>query len=121
MLNITAWIGQVLLAATLLWAAYMKWFQPADQLALMWPWTADNPMLTRITGVFDVLGGLGLVLPTALRIRPILTVYAAYGIIALMLAAIIFHISRGEASQTGFNVFVILLTGFVAWVRRGRR
>jgi VIT1/CCC1 family predicted Fe2+/Mn2+ transporter len=117
-LNIAAWIGQVLLAVTLVWAAYMKLFQPIDQLAQMWPWTGDNPTLTKITGVFDGLGGLGLVLPMALRIKPVLTFYAALGIMALMLSAIVFHVSRGESSQVGFNVFVVVLAGFIAWVRR---
>jgi putative oxidoreductase len=116
-LNIATWLCQFLLALTFVWAASVKLFQPIDQLAQMWPWTADNPTLTRITGVFDLLCGLGLVLPAALRIRPILTTYAAYATIAIMVAAIVFHVSRGEASQIGFNVFVLLMAGFIAWVR----
>lgn len=116
-LNIASWICQLLLTATLVWAAGMKLFQPIDQLAQMWPWVGDNPTLTKITGIFDLIGGLGLTLPAALRIRPSLTVYAAYGVIALMVAAIVFHILRGEGSQIGFNVFVVLVAGFVAWVR----
>ncbi|RYU93621.1 DoxX family protein [Emticicia agri] len=115
--NIIVWICQLLLAVTLLWAAAMKWLKPIDELALMWPWTADNPTLTRITGLFDLLGGLGILLPSTLRIRPALTIYAAYGIIALMLTASIFHIARGEASQIGFNLLVIAMAGFIAWAR----
>ena len=116
-LNIATWIAQLLLTATLVWAAGMKLFQPIDQLAQMWPWTGDNPTLTKVTGIFDLLGGLGLVLPAALRIKPVLTVYAANGVIALMVAAIAFHVSRGEGSQIGFNVFVVLVAAFIAWVR----
>lgn len=119
-LNIASWICQTLLAFTFVCAAGMKLFQPIDELAKMWPWTADNPALTRVTGVFDLLAGLGLVLPTAIRIRPVLTIYAAYTAVVLMIAAIIFHVSRGEASQIGFNVFVIVLLVFVAWVRSGK-
>ncbi len=116
-LNIATWICQILLSLTLLWAAYMKLFTPIEELAKMWPWTADNVSLTKITGIVDLLGGLGIILPSALRIKPQLTIYAGYGIIALMIAASIFHISRGEASQIGFNIFVILMTGFIVWVR----
>ena len=116
-LNIASWVCQILLALTFVWAAGMKLFQPIEELAQMWPWTADNPTLTRITGVFDLLAGLGLVLPAAFRIRPVLTLYAAYGTIALMIAAIVFHVSRGEASQIGFNVFVLVAAMFIAWVR----
>ncbi|MBA4851369.1 DoxX family protein [Emticicia sp. BO119] len=117
LLNMTSWLCQILLSITFIWAAGMKWFEPMDQLAQMWPWTADNPLLTKITGVFDFAAGLGLVLPMALLIRPVLTLYAACGTLALMLAAIVFHVSRGESSQIGFNVFVLLMAGFIAWVR----
>ncbi|WP_259016675.1 DoxX family protein [Emticicia fluvialis] len=116
--NMAAWLCQILLSAGFLWAAYMKLFQPIDQLAQMWPWTGDNPTLTRVAGVVDLLGGLGIILPTALRIKPVLTLYAAYGTILLMLAAGAFHISRGEASQIGFNIFFAALAVFVAWARR---
>lgn len=116
-MKIALWIAQILLAVTLVWAAYTKLFTPTDELAAMWPWTADNPGLVKITGVFDLLGGLGLVFPVLLNIQPRLTVYAAYGVIVLMIAAIIFHISRGEVSNTGFNFVVIALAGFIAWGR----
>jgi putative oxidoreductase len=117
-LNISALVCQILLSAGFLWAAYMKLFQPIDELAKMWPWTGDNPTLTKVAGVVDLLGGLGIILPAALGIKPKLTRYAAYGTILLMIAASAFHISRGEASAIGFNIFFAALAGFVAWVRR---
>ncbi|PLK44452.1 DoxX family protein [Emticicia sp. TH156] len=116
--NLAAWLCQILLSAGFLWAAYLKLFQPIDQLAQMWPWTGDNPTLTRVAGLVDLMGGLGIILPTALRIKPILTLYAAYGTILLMLAASAFHISRGESSQIGFNIFFAALAALVAWARR---
>ncbi len=116
-LNILFWTAQSLLAITLLWASVMKLFQPAATLAEMWPWTADNPGLVKLTGILDLLAGIGLIVPALLRIYPKLTVYAAYGTIALMIAAAVFHIVRGEASQIGVNVFVAALAGFIAWGR----
>src|SRR5688572_13083325 len=92
------WIAQVILSASLIWAASMKLFQPADKLAAMWPWTAEHPVLVKLTGVIDLLAGVGLVLPGLFRIQPKLTLFAAWGTIALMAAASIFHISRGEAA-----------------------
>ncbi|MGZ3931640.1 MAG: DoxX family protein [Bacteroidia bacterium] len=114
-LNIFLWIAQALLAVTFLWAGSMKLFNPDG---LPWPWIKENPGLVKITGVFDLLAGLGLVLPALLRIQPKLTVYAAYGTIALMIAASVFHISRGEASQIGFNIFVAATAVFIAWGRQ---
>lgn len=112
------WIAQILLSASLIWAASMKLFQPADKLAAMWPWTAEHPVLVKLTGVIDLLAGVGLVLPGLLRIQPKLTLYAAWGTIILMAAATIFHISRGDAAQISVNVFFAAVAGFVVWGRR---
>ncbi len=73
--------------------------------------------LVRALGMIDLLGALGLILPALLRISPILTPWAAVGVIALMLCAIVFHISRGEASDIGINIFSVLLAVYVAWGR----
>ena len=117
-LNISLWIAQGLLALTLVWAAGMKLFQSPEKLAEMWPWTADNPGLVKITGVLDLLAGLGLILPGILKWNFKLTMAAAMGIALLMISAIVFHVSRGEVSQIGFNVFVALTAGFITWGRR---
>ena len=114
-MNIALWIVQILLSVTFIWAGATKLLDPAQ---LPWPWISENPGLVKLTAVFDLLAGIGLVLPALLRIQPKLTIYAAYGAIALMTAAIIFHVSRGEGSQTGFNIFVVLAAAFVAWGKR---
>lgn len=114
-LNVVLWTTQILLAVTFIWAGSMKIFNPDE---LPWPWVKENPNLVTITGVFDLLAGLGLVLPAMLRIQPRLTVYAAYGTVLLMIAASIFHISRGEGSQIGFNIFVLVCAIFIAWGRQ---
>ncbi|WDF55588.1 DoxX family protein [Mucilaginibacter sp. KACC 22063] len=114
-INILLWVAQGVLAIILLWVGSMKLFKPEG---LPFPWIKENPELVIITGIVDLLGGLGIVLPVALRIRSGLTVWAAYGIIALMIVAMIFHISRGEAQNIGVNIFFLLLAVFVAWGRR---
>lgn len=119
-MNIILWTAQVILAATFFWAAYMKLVQPAEQLATMWPWTKNNEMLVTISGIADLLAAIGLILPGILRTLPKLTIYACFGILTLMTAAIIFHVSRGEASQIGINIFVAGLTVFVVWGRMRR-
>lgn len=116
-LNLLLWIAQALLAGSLAWASTMKLVQPADKLAEMWTWTIGNSQLVMFTGIVDGLAAIGLVLPALLRIQPKLTVYAAYGTILLMIAAGIFHVMRGEASQIGVNVVFAALAGFIAWGR----
>jgi uncharacterized membrane protein len=110
-INILLWIGQGLLAITFSWAALMKLFKPED---LPFLWVKGNDKLVLITGIVDLLGGLGIILPTLLRIRPKLAIFAAYGIVALMIIAIIFHIWRGETKDIGFNIFILLTAIFVA-------
>lgn len=68
----------------------------------------------------SALGGLGLLLPSSSRIKPGLTVLAALGCAVLMGAAILFHLSRGEAASTPFNVLLAALALFVAWGRRSK-
>lgn len=117
-MHIVLWVLQVLLAATLIWAAFAKLFQPIAQLRTMWPWTGEiSPALVRSTGVIDLLGALGVLLPSLFRFKPILTPIAAFGIVLLMISASIFHISRGEASQIDFNLVFGLIAGFVAYGR----
>lgn len=114
-MNRILWVAQGLLALTLMWAGFMKIAQPEE---LPFPWLKDNTQLVVITGVIDILGGVGIVLPALLRIQPKLTIFAAYGIIALMISASIFHVSRGEAKDIGFNIFMLLTAAFVAWGRQ---
>lgn len=113
-LHVFLWLFQVLLAVTFIWAGGMKLFQPNE---LPWPWIKANPGLTVVSGIFDLLAAIGLILPSLLRIQPKMTVYAALGTIALMITASIFHISRGEGNQIGFNIFVLFAAVFIAWGR----
>lgn len=116
-LNVLLWIAQGLIALTLIWAAYAKLLQPIEETAKMLPWALDNPKLLTFTGIIDLLGGIGIILPAALKIQPKLSVYAAYGTIVLMIAASIFHVSRGESSLIGMNIFFFMLAVFVVWGR----
>jgi hypothetical protein len=121
MLRIVLLLAQWLLASGMIWAACMKWFKPASELAAMWPWTGQIlPVLVKLTGLVDLLGGLGLILPGLLRISPRLTVIAATGVVLLMICASVFHISRGEGNLIGVNVVFALLAAFVAWGRSTR-
>lgn len=117
-MHILLWIAQILLGLTLIWAAYAKLAQPIDQLEAMWPWTGSvSPAFVRLTGVIDLLGALGVLLPTLFRFKPILTPIAATGIVLLMISASVFHICRGEASQIGFNIIFGVIAAFVAYGR----
>lgn len=114
-LNKVLWVVQVFLALTFFWAGGMKIFQP---YSLPFPWVKDQTRLVFITGIIDLLAGAGMLLPSLLRILPRLTLGAAYGIVLLMISAIIFHVSRGETKDIGFNILVLFLAIFIAWGRQ---
>lgn len=116
-INIILWIAQGFLALTMFWAGFMKIFIPDG---LPFPWLKGNANLVLFTGVIDLLAGIGIVLPALLRVKTEMTVFTAYGIIILMIAASIFHISRGEAKEIGFNIFMLFIAVFVAWGRHKR-
>lgn len=111
------WFAQGGLAFFLLWGAYMKLGMPVAEAAKMAPWVAEQPGLATFTGVVDLLGGLGILLPGLLRIRPRLSVWAAVGILALQVLAMGFHLMRGEAMALPMNIVLLALAGFVLWGR----
>ena len=115
--NILLWLAQLIVAAMFFFGFYAKVLQPVEEAAKMLPWVMEQPSLASFTGIVDLLGALGLILPALLRIQPKLTIYAAYGGMLLMIAAIIFHVSRGETEAIGFNFFLMALLGFIIWGR----
>lgn len=120
-LHIALWVTQVVVAAGLIWGGMMKLSKPLAQLAAVWPWTAQVPVaLLQLTGVLDLLGAAGLILPSLFRIQPKLTSIAAIGVIVLMICASVFHIVRGEASVIGVNIVFALMAAFIAWGRLRR-
>lgn len=118
MINILLWISQGILAFMFFWAGYVKVFQSVEQMTEMMAWAPEVPLLfIRFLGICELLGGFGLILPSLLRIKPKLTIWAATGCSVLMLCAIIFHLSRGEVSEIGLNIGLGLMGIFIIWGR----
>ena len=120
-LNVALWVVQTLLALTFAGTGIWKLLTPIPELGAKMPWMGQvSPGFLYATAVFDLLGGLGLLLPSVTRVMPGLTVLAALGCAALQASAIVFHVSRGEAANTPFNVLLVALSLFVAWGRRSK-
>ena len=113
------WIVQVLLALLFLFAGGTKLVLPLDVLTAMGsPNQIQLPgLLLRFIGVAEVLGGLGLVLPALLRIKPGLTPLAAVGLALIMLGAVALTIASGEAAQAVVPLITGILLAFVAYGR----
>jgi hypothetical protein len=120
-MNVALWIVQGLLALTFVGTGLWKLLTPVSLLAAKFAWMGEVSFaFLYATAVFDLLGGLGVLLPSLTRIKPGLAVLGALGCAALMAGAIVFHLSRGEAANTPFNFFLIALSLFVAWGRRSK-
>jgi uncharacterized membrane protein YphA (DoxX/SURF4 family) len=121
-MNVFLWIVQIALAAAFVLAGVMKATQPKEKLQSNLPWVEDFSAGTvRLIGVAELLGGLGLVLPAATGIGPVLTPIAATCLAVVMVLAAITHIRRREPSGVAINAVLFLLAAVVAWGRFGPR
>src|SRR5947207_12686764 len=117
-MNIVLWIVQILLALVFAMAGIMKVTRPFEKLAENMKWAKDvGPRGVRLIGVLEILGAIGLILPAVTGILPWLTPVAAACLALTMIGAMITHGRRGEYSQIGINVVLLLLTLFVAYGR----
>jgi len=118
--NIVTWVLQSLLALAFLAAGAMKASQPKEKLEPTMGWVADftQPMV-RFIGAVEILAALGLVLPAATGIAPVLTPLAASGLVIVMIGAIVTHARRRESQLVAVNVVLLLLAAVIAWARFG--
>lgn len=108
------WIIQVVLALIFLFAGSMKLIVPIEQMK----GPVQLPgLFLRFIGVCEVLGGIGLVLPGLLRIRPGLTPLAAAGLVIIMIGATVTTIMGGQAAIAILPFAVGVLLAVVAWGR----
>ena len=114
-MNIVLWILQVLLALAFLAHGWLFLAPPPEIAAKM------NESLPRwfqlFLGVAEILAGLGLTLPGLTRIKPWLVVWAAGGIMIVMVSATIFHVMRGEISSAIVTLVLLAIATFVAYMR----
>lgn len=120
-LRLGLWIVQLLLAMFFCMAGVTHGIKPLDEAAKMATWIPSvPPALVRFIGYAELAGALGLVVPAATRIMPVLTPWAAVGLATIMLLAVPFHIMRGETNVIGLHIVVAALAAFVAWGRFNR-
>lgn len=119
-MNVFLWVLQIVLAAMFLTAGVMKATQPKDKLAEKLPWVEDFCAGTvRFIGVVELLAAIGLVLPAATGIAPVLTPLAATGLAVVMLLAANTHRRRHETTAIVFNAALFVAAVVVAWGRFG--
>jgi len=113
-MNIALWIVQGLLALMFIFAGSMKAFQ-YEKAKTYLPWAKEYSRgYVFFIGISEVLGGIGLILPYAIGVVPVLTSIAAIALAVVMILALIFHLKRKEHQGIAMNLILLALTIFVA-------
>jgi uncharacterized membrane protein YphA (DoxX/SURF4 family) len=114
-MNIVLWVLQILLALLFLFSGVMKFLMPYDEMVKQMPVALPHWFILFI-GVCEILGGLGLVLPWLLKIRPSLTPLAAWLLVVIMIGAVVIS-AMGGISMAIVPFVTGLLLAFVGYGR----
>jgi uncharacterized membrane protein len=116
-MNIFLWVLQILIGVYFIFVGVMHFVIPPG-LPEMMAWMYElSPGLHLFSGLAEILGGLGLILPSVTKIQTRLTYYAGFGLVLVMVGAIVWHLQRGETSNIMFNVILAIIAGFIAYGR----
>ena len=117
-MSILFWICQAVAGAMFIMAGVMKSTQPKEKLAPKMPWVNDySAGSVKMVGISELLGGIGLIVPWATGILPILTPVAAAALGLIMILAAIYHFRRNEMKAVVFNIVLFLILALVVYGR----
>jgi succinate dehydrogenase/fumarate reductase cytochrome b subunit len=115
-LNRALWIVQILLAALFLFSGAAKFFTPAEQMTQGMPaWMSIS--FLHFIGVCEMLGGIGLILPGLLHIKPGLTPLAAACLTIIEIGATVVTVMAGMIATALIPLVTTVLAAFVAYGR----
>jgi DoxX-like family len=123
-LNLALWIVAGILAVAFLVSSSTKLFVPKEKLAGMGgaasKWVEDfSPGSLKAIGAIEFLAAVGLIVPAALGIAPVLVPLAATGAVLLFVGAVIMRLRRGERATVIPDLVYLAMAAFVAWGRFG--
>ncbi|MFG3289074.1 DoxX family protein [Streptomyces sp. NPDC048179] len=122
-MNFALWAAAALLALSFLAVGATKLAQPKEAFitSASMAWARDFAAgAIKTIGLLEILGAIGLTLPAAVDIAPVLVPLAAAGLAPTMVGAAITHGRRKESLSAVLNLLLLGLAVFVAWGRFGR-
>lgn len=121
-MNLALWIIAGLLAVVMLVGSASKLFVAKEKLAAApgGGWTGDASVgFIRTLGALEVLAAVGLLLPAAVGVAPVMVPVTAVCVVLLMVGAMITHGRRHEVTFVMLNLVYLALAALVAWGRFG--
>ena len=113
MMDTVIWVVQGILAAVFVFSGGMKLLAFDRYITMVEERSGRDAGLSRplmtVVGISEVAGGLGLVLPWATGIMPVLTPLAALGLAVIMAGATNYHRRRGEPPLPTVVLFLLAL------------
>ena len=117
-LTIALWSAQIFLAVVFTAAGAFKVFVAPAALLAKAPDLATLPLpLVRFIGIAELAAAVGLILPAATRIAPILTPIAAACVMPILAGAMVFNVKAGHVSSLLLAAACAALAFFVARTR----
>ena len=114
-MNIVLWILQILLAAAFFAHGWILLWPPPEIAAQM---NAELPRWFWIfLGIAEIAAAIGITLPGVTKIFPRVVVWAASGIVFVMVSATIWHVVRGEISSAAITLVLLGMASYVAYMR----
>ena len=113
------WIFQSILAVAFFYSGFSKAFLSKQKaLSLGQTGVADISLSQmRFIGFAELLGVLGIIVPWATRIAPVLTPVAAVCFAVIMVLAARIHYQLKEPKNVTTNIFLLILSLLVAYFR----
>ncbi|MFZ3454053.1 DoxX family protein [Arthrobacter sp. 7Tela_A1] len=114
------WVAEIVLALLYLGLGVMRLVQPYDKLVRVLRWPADYPAwAVKLIGLAEILGALGLIIPAAADVAPVLTPVAACALAVMMAGAVVVHLRRRERQRVALPCILLAVNVFIAIGRFG--
>ncbi len=113
-MDIALWILQGFLAVIFLIAGAIKVIKSKDELKVLGGEKMNcvdsiSAVSVKLIGTLEVLAAIGLILPQLTGILPWLVPLAAFGLVLIMIGAVMLHQRRGDGPKAIVQVIILLM------------
>lgn len=113
------WICQIFLAIAFGYSGLMKSTQDRERLVSIGQTGVDGLSypLIRFIGIAEILGAIGIILPMAINVLPLLVPVTSVCFALIMVLAAPIHYKRKEIKSVLLNITMFFISVFIAYMR----